>query len=412
MRKLIQLTISIALMGLVVFPAKATFTSFYVFGDALSATTGNAFGTNNSYGETQDYYGGRYSNGRVWVEVLAQRQGLSINYNNSFFDCGSGDLLNNVLGFSLSQQLAANALVVIWCDNADIFDAIKNGDGQNPVLWTASIATAQTDELATITTLYAKGVRTLVMPNVVDISEVPYFSQDYKGSYPQFFHAECLAYNTAFSNTLNLARAACPGLTIYEPDFNALLNNTMTNAAAYGLTNALYNGLTIDAMDNLGNNANTNGAGDNYVFWDYLDPSAKLHEIMADETEQMIAPVSISKLKLLTPMAASFYTNQMTVINVPVGLNGFVETTTNLDQKGWTWTVATNITSTSTVQSLFVNATPLPALGLGEGNGPINPGGGNSTTPPSIGTGSTSTNVPPSYWQSYRLRFPMAWTWP
>lgn len=412
MKKLTQFATAILLLGWAAFSSQAAttqsgqgaYTSLYVFGDALSATAGNFVGTNSGYGETQFYYGGRYSNGRVWVEVLAQRQGIGISSNSSYFDCGSGDLLNNVLSFNIAPQVAANALFVIWSDNADIFDAIKNGDGINPLLWTASITAAQTDELTAITTLYAKGVRTLIMPNVVDISEVPYFSQDYSASYLQFFHNECIAYNAAFSNTLKLARAECPGLTIYEPDFFGLLNTVLTNGTAFGLTNALYEGNTIDAMDVLGYGANTNGAGDNYIFWDSLDPSAKLHEIMADETEQMIAPVQISHVAMLSPLSASTYTDRLDVANMPVGLNGFVDGTTNLDQKGWSWTTVTNITSTNVVQSLFVSVPALPPINLIGGNGSPNP---NNSSTNSVPPGAVS-----SYWQSFRLRFPMAWNWP
>ena len=52
-------------------------------------------------------------------------------------------------------------------------------------------------------------------------------------------HAGCIDYNAKFSNTINQARALCPGLKIYTPDFYTLLNNVLTNAAYYGLTNAL-----------------------------------------------------------------------------------------------------------------------------------------------------------------------------
>ena len=35
-------------------------------------------------------------------------------------------------------------------------------------------------------------------------------------------HNECIAYDIAFSNTIKQARALCPGLTIYAPDFYTL----------------------------------------------------------------------------------------------------------------------------------------------------------------------------------------------
>ncbi|OYV07059.1 MAG: hypothetical protein CFE26_03060, partial [Verrucomicrobiales bacterium VVV1] len=56
------------------------FSSLYVFGDGVCTTTDNASGANY-------FYGNRYCNGRVWVEVLAQWQGLAYDSakNKSFF---------------------------------------------------------------------------------------------------------------------------------------------------------------------------------------------------------------------------------------------------------------------------------------------------------------------------------------
>ncbi len=68
----IWFTLCILLFGLGVPQSKAAFTSLYIFGDGVSTTTTNHTPTYAPY-----YYGGRWSNGRVWVEVLAQRQGLS-----------------------------------------------------------------------------------------------------------------------------------------------------------------------------------------------------------------------------------------------------------------------------------------------------------------------------------------------
>src|SRR5690348_7122990 len=69
-------------------PAQAAFPSLYVWGDGISTTTSNAFAGSL-------YFGQRLSNGRVWVEVLAQRQGISYdsNKNVSYF----GNTSSNVL---------------------------------------------------------------------------------------------------------------------------------------------------------------------------------------------------------------------------------------------------------------------------------------------------------------------------
>ena len=82
---------------------------------------------------------------------------------------------------------------------------------------------------------------------------------------------------------LNQARASLPGLTIYAPDFFTLLDNMVTHPANYGFSNA-----TSDAIDD--GYTVLNGPGTNYLFWDYQDPTAKAHEVMADTAQQMISP--------------------------------------------------------------------------------------------------------------------------
>jgi phospholipase/lecithinase/hemolysin len=384
MKKLAILTIGILLFGLTVVPSQAAFSSLYVFGDALSTTT------NNTSGLTQYYYGKRFSNGRVWVEVLAQRQGLAIYNNWSYFDCNSGNLVANVNKFSIAPKDATNALCVIWVNNSDMYDEALNGNTKLSE-WTAAINQSQTYHLQAIINLYAQGVRTFVMPNAVDVSRVPEFD-----AYAQtnFIRQECIAYNVAFSNTLNQARALCPNITIFSPNFFALLDNVLASPANYGLTNALINygqgNVSIDAMDALYPTCNTNGLGANYIFWDYLDPSAKLHEVMADVAQQIISPVQISKL---TPLNNG--SNRLDVVNYPAGLAGFVDGSTNLPN----WATVQNITSTNIADSFFA-----PTNGSLQfiPNVNINPiGGSGSNGVPVIVTA-----------QFYRLHFPCSWSWP
>jgi phospholipase/lecithinase/hemolysin len=382
------------LLGLAVLPAQPAFTSFYVFGDALSATADpNAPG--GSY-----FYGQRWSNGRVWVEVLAQRQGLTINnaQNNSYYDHNSAEVVTDVNNFTAPPDVA-NDLFIVWVCNADTFDA--SSDHDTPAQWTTAINQSQANHLQIITNLYAKGVRTLILPNAVDISEIPAYNES---NLTNVMHNGCIAYNVAFSNTISQAMALCPGLTIYTPDYYTLLNNVLTNAAYYGLTNALYEGsngkfYSIDAFSDPSIiNLTLNGQGTNYIFWDPQDPTAKLHEIMADVAQQLISPVQINWLALFNG------SNRLDVANVPVGLNGFVDGTTNLSQANWT--TVTNFNSTNTTQSIFVYAPPLPPA-IPAGNG------GDGSTNPNDTNNLNVTYIPPfNPAQFYRLHFPYAWSWP
>src|SRR5579864_4554115 len=116
MKTLLRFSIGILLLGSVSLRAQS-FTSLYVFGDALSTTTNN---TSRSAQYPQWYYGKRNSNGRVWVEVLAQRQGIPIVYNWSYFDNDSASLVNNLKTFT--SPIPPTALVVVWCNCSDLFD--------------------------------------------------------------------------------------------------------------------------------------------------------------------------------------------------------------------------------------------------------------------------------------------------
>ena len=169
MQKIISLVVGISLFGFTVVPVQAAFSNLYVFGDSISTTTNNTSGLSF-------YYGQRYSNGRVWVEVLAQRQGLTYdpNKNWSYFYNSSTTMLANVSSFKAPLD-ASNALFVIWVNCADLwFPAMYSGTSMSQ--WTSAINQSQTNHYKAATNLYAKGARTLIMPNAVDVSTIPEFN--------------------------------------------------------------------------------------------------------------------------------------------------------------------------------------------------------------------------------------------
>ena len=348
MQKVVLFLTGFLLFGFAASPAQAAFTSLYVFGDGISTTT-------NNQSASPLYYGKRYTNGRVWVEVLAQRQGLTYdpNKNWSYFYNSCTTMLANVTSFQAPAD-ASNALFVIWVNCADLwFPACYNGTSM--AVWTNAINQSQSNHYKAATNLYAKGVRTLIMPNAVDVSSIPEFNTSLNAN---FIHQRCLDYNAAFSNTLNRIRTACPNLALYTPDFFTLLTNLIAYPANYGVTNALGDGLSIDAIDavNYGfPSAATNGYGTNYIFWNYNNPTAMVHTWMANTAQQLISPAQISCITVFNG------SNRLDLANVPIGQNGLVLGTTN--QASWTWTTnasfsGTNtFSSTSTTQSVYVTAT-------------------------------------------------------
>ncbi|MFZ0826732.1 MAG: SGNH/GDSL hydrolase family protein [Verrucomicrobiia bacterium] len=357
MKKVVRFIAVFLLFGTASLPVQAAFTSLYIFGDGLSTTTNNP--STGPY-----YYGQRYCNGRVWVEVLAQRQGLTYNSNQnwSYFGNTSTSMVATVSSLQAPTD-ASNALFVIWVNNADLFyPALNNGTSMSA--WTNAINVSLTNHFKAITNLYAKGASTLIMPNAVDLSTIPEFNTSLNTN---FIHQMCTNYNVAFAATLDRARTNCPGLTIYTPDFFTLLTNILAYPASYNVTNALYNGHSVDVIDAPSlSDKTTNGPGTNYIFWDGHDPTAMVHAWMANLAQQLISPAQIGDIAL------GDGSNELDLVNVPIGQNGIVLGSASLAQPGWQ-TNATFISSNAT-QSVFVP--PSGPLGF------------------------------------YRLSFPFSWTWP
>ena len=419
--KSLRLFILIGLVfGSFVLTSHATFSSIYIWGDSLSATA-----TNNATGSTRNYYYGgtlRYSNGRSWVEVLAQRQGLGANSitnvnwayssnNLSYYGHSSSNLVADLKNFKMPAN-ATNCLFVIWLNNSD-FVGDMNSFGQAPnvtnqAAWTKAIKQHLTNHFTFITNLYAQGCRTLIAPNVADITTIPEFNNS-GTAYCAFVRQQIVTFNVSYATMLQQICASNHDLSIYNPDIYSLLNNVLANAASFGLTNALSAGQPIDATESLANVA-INGPGTNYIFWDELgDPTAAMSEVIADFVQQSLSPVQFSGLKQVNG------SNRLDVANMPLGLNGYLDGSTN--PVPGSWTLVTNFTGLTTAQSLYVPTPPLPANfgaggsgGSGGSGGPPTPGSGGTGT----GTNSTSStnSLVNSAAQFYRLRFPYAWNWP
>ncbi len=354
---LVRCAIAVTWVGFFSWPTQAAFNSIFIFGDSVSDTTTNP-------GAGPLYYGQRYANGRVWIEVLAERQGLgnnsttNVNWlystnNLSYFGHYSPNLVTNVSRFSPPPD-ATNALFVVWVNDADFVGNLNDPtfqpyDASNLGKWTNAINRSLSNHLAAIQTLYTKGARTLVMPTAVDITEIPEYTLILSSADKSFIRQRVVDFNRGFVLVTSNAMASLPGLRIVVPDIFSLLDSILANPADYGLTNALYNGQSIDAVeDPLLSDKSLNGPGARYIFWDYETPTSKAQTVMADVVQQLLAPAQITRLTILN------VSNRLEVANLPIGLNGFVNGCPNLPTAGWA--SDQTITSTSSIQSIFVPA--------------------------------------------------------
>jgi phospholipase/lecithinase/hemolysin len=323
----------------------AAFTSLHVFGDSASSVT---YGLGDPL-----YYNGRSCNGRIWTEVLAQRQGLPFETNKTiaFFGHYSDILLTNVTTYPPPPD-ASTALCVVWVNNADFVGMIFSNsppyisNAATMTFWTNRMNLSLANHSNVIQTLYAKGLRTLLMPNVVDLGQTP-FLNGADASSRAFIRQRIVSYNVAFTNLLTQAQLANPGLVIRSPDLFSLLDIIVTNAGAYGLTNALSAGVMVDALTDatpaFANKA-FNGPCTNHIFWDYINPGAKAQAIVANIAHQSLTPVRWTNIARLTG------SNRLDAVNLPIGQAGFIEAGTNFTQ----WSAALAISPTNSSQSFFL----------------------------------------------------------
>jgi phospholipase/lecithinase/hemolysin len=351
-------TVMCLLFQSAVFSKAAAFSALYAFGDGVCTTTGNNSGL--SY-----YYPNSYCNGRIWIQVLAQRQGLAYiaSNNDSFYGQYSINLVTNVTSF-IAPTNVSSALFLIWVSDADLVSGMQT---INPLSdtnqWAAVLNQSLVHQTNAIQILYNKGVRTLVMPNAVDITEIPSYNHTAAAT-RVLIRAQIAAFNSNFLAAERNLVVSNLGLAIYVPDIFSLLDNVLTNAAGYGMTNVLSGGQTIDAL-HAGYTGFTS-PGANFIFWDPTDPTARFHEVIGDYIQNLISPAQITSV---TPMGAS---NQLNIVNFPAGLNGYVDAGTNANATNWQ--SVQFCTNAGTTTSIY-----LPMTGQQ---------------------------------QYYRLRFPYAWYWP
>jgi phospholipase/lecithinase/hemolysin len=350
----------VAWFPLLTLNALAGYSSMYVFGDSLSATTGSdSLPYPYAPGVTgADYWNGRFSNGQVWVEYLAALQGIEFDTNNNFSYFGDASALvyNNInTGDYFPPPDISTSLYIMWSACSDCFILslfyTTNAWDQPPL----DIAVFMESVSNSVTTLYNQGLRTLVLPNSVDITKVPFFvygatnllttNADLLARVITNIQAQVVIYNTSLAATISQLRTKLPGLTLYAPDFYSQFNYLYSHPAVYGVTN-----VTIDALEDpaLTDKAFT-GPGANYMFWDYLHPTTRVHASVANFVQQIISPLQISRL------VSQGGTNRFDLANLPIGRTGALEVSTNfLDPNGWSTNVSFVVTGAT--QSVYLPA--------------------------------------------------------
>lgn len=249
----------------------ANFSQIYVFGDSLS-DTGNSF---NATGipPSPPYFQGRFSNGLVWTEYLANDLGLTpqrqTNYafgrantgnNNTPGVQGSPRLQQQIDSFKATNTSAdPNALYVVWAGANDYLSRSTT----NPAVPVKNLTTA-------VSSLADYGAKNIMVVNLPDLGKLPGTSGNIQVS--SGLSALSKAHNEGEAANLNLPRQQS-NVNIIPVDVNSLFEQAIANPQQFNFTNVTNSCLT---------NTGVCATPDKYLFWDDIHPTRAAHKFVGE----------------------------------------------------------------------------------------------------------------------------------
>lgn len=313
----LALATALAASTALVHPAAAapTYTAVISFGDSLSDAGNDYRATETLHAidpsqaiepVSPPYSGGRFSNGKVWVQYLAAALHLTIQQpfvpfgglptGLNFADGGalagaiSGvhslqplDLPAQLTEFGATKngQAPATALYTLSIGGNDLI-AILSDTSLTPTQQAAAISTAVSNETTFLTGLAALGARHILVMNVPDLSNVP----EVKALGPLAQEEASLATST-FNNAV---AAALPGIikktgaNIKILNVYKLVDAVVASPASYGFTNVTQSCWTGNySSATSGTLCSTSQFTQNqYLFWDSVHPTTHAHSVIAN----------------------------------------------------------------------------------------------------------------------------------
>jgi phospholipase/lecithinase/hemolysin len=278
------------------------FSGVYAFGDSLSDAGNISLATLGNLPVSGIYSGGRFTNGNVWVQDLAQNLGLpapkpSLAGGTDYAYGGAETGATAVHAANPSDlpsqlgQFVANvpnpsptALYTVWAGSNDVLDIANSAE--TPAQQQASVQQAVNNEVSFIDGLVAHGAKDLVVMNVPDLGKTPY--EMARPASDATSSALAQTYNTDLGAALQQIMASGSASIDYVNTY-AMLDAAVANPSAYGFTNVtqpVWNGNLTDSHS--GTLAATGAAQNGYLFFDDLHPTAAGHALLADGVTQSL----------------------------------------------------------------------------------------------------------------------------
>jgi phospholipase/lecithinase/hemolysin len=257
----------------------------YGFGDSLTDTGNIDITSLGLIPLSPDYFNGRFSNGPIYIDYLAQAYGTQAApalASGTNYALGGAEIVGteppginlqvNTFGASLGGGSAdPDALYVVWGGGNDVRSAIGSGIDPN------SFAAERAANLSGIIgNLADAGAERILVPNLPDIGLTPEaLGAGLQRS--QSATALSLTFNAALNQALDQLEVQ-RGIDLIRLDVNQLFQSALADPDAFGFTNvtdACFSGTAYSLGTVCAN-------PDQYLFWDEFHPSAATHRILGD----------------------------------------------------------------------------------------------------------------------------------
>lgn len=300
--------------------AAADFTQMYVFSDSLSDVNNLFNVTGNQVPSSRIYYPGRFSNGSVWVEYLADDLDLNpASYTELAFGADFTDGINFAFGGAntgfdnfggpglpgLRQQLTLfnnlnlapdpNALHIVWAGTNDY------------ILTKTTNTSAVVENVSTVVkSLADAGAKNILVGNLPDLGMLPAIRNRQNSSLLSNLTKE---HNSKLAASLNsLPQMLDPDVNLFTLDAYSLFNQWLANPTEFGFTNVTEACFVEVPPFNLSPvSYNECDHPDEYVFWEQTSfieeenhPTTAAHRLIADSALSTLSiPEPANELGLL-----------------------------------------------------------------------------------------------------------------
>jgi outer membrane lipase/esterase len=279
MKRSIALGFSAGLLAMtaLVQPAAAQqYSNMIVFGDSLS-DAGRLFAlTGGTSPASPPYVNGRFSNGPVWVELLAPKLGFAFNAATDFAvggaESGTGGpvgVSTQVNALSATTAIGANTLVVHWAGANDLLNRAATTPSAT------LIAQTVTNNVTNISTLAARGAKTILVGNLPDLGRTPGGIASGNGT---SLSALTQAYNASLVAQLPAIETARNTRIVVLNTFG-LITDVLNNPSVYGFANTTIPCITTTGATGACATAASANAS---VFFDPIHPTAAAHAVVAN----------------------------------------------------------------------------------------------------------------------------------